>query len=57
MILVLKEYKPYIELTVNGYAVKENCPTDKLNELKKLNDEYMSINGEPLFIFRNNQKD
>ena len=57
MILTLKDFKPYIELTKNGYIVHENCPTDKLKELKKINEEYKSIMGKPLFIFHKNQKD
>ena len=57
MIFNLKEFKPYIESIESGYAVKDNCPTDKLNELKKMNDEYMSIIGESLFIFPEDQKD
>ncbi len=47
----LRDLTRYLEMTDDGYKVKKNCPADKLDELKRLNDEYMQFVGEPLFTF------
>lgn len=52
MIPVMNDLMEYLELTEDGYKVKENCPADKLKELKKMNDEYIQIVGESLFVFQ-----
>ncbi len=51
MIPVLNDLKEYLEIAESGYKVKANCPADKLEELKKMNDEYTQNMGEPLFVF------
>lgn len=51
MIPVMNDLMKYLEITDNGCVVKKNCPADKLKELKKMNDEYLEIMGEPLFVF------
>lgn len=51
MIPILSDLKEYLEMTEEGYKVKGNCPDDKLEELKQMNDEYMQNMGEALFIF------
>lgn len=51
MIPVMDDLRKYLEMTENGYKVKANCPADKLEELKQMNDEYAQNMGESLFIF------
>lgn len=51
MIPVMNDLMEYLEPAENGYKVKENCPADKLDKLKQMNDEYIQITGESLFIF------
>ena len=53
MIFAMDDLMEYLELTDDGYKVKANCPVDKLEELKKMNDEYTQNMGESLFIFDN----
>ena len=53
MIPVLDDLKEYLEMTDEGFKVKANCPADKLEELKQMNDEYKQNMGESLFIFAN----
>lgn len=51
MILVLNDLIQHLEMTDDGYKIEENCPNDKLDELKKINDEYLQLMGESLFEF------
>lgn len=51
MIFALNDYKKYLEMTVDGYKVKPDCPAEKLAELKQMNDEYVKDYGEALFLF------
>lgn len=51
MIPAMNDMMEYLELAESGYKVKENCPADKLDELKRMNGEYIQITGESLFIF------
>lgn len=51
VIFPMDDLKQHIEMTVDGYVVKANCPEDTLEELKQLNAEYMQIMGEPLIRF------
>ena len=51
MIPILSDFKEYLEMTEDGYKVKENCPSEKVKELKQINDEYMQNMGEALFVF------
>lgn len=52
MIPVMNDLMRYLELTDDGYKVKENCPADKLDELKQMNDEYIQLTGDALFTFK-----
>jgi hypothetical protein len=52
MIPVMNDLMQYLELTDDGYKVKENCPADKLDELKRMNDECTRMTGDTLFIFK-----
>lgn len=51
MMPILDDMKKYLEMTEEGYKVKENCPYDKLEELKQINDDYSEITGEQLIKF------
>jgi hypothetical protein len=51
MIPIAEGLVEYLEETLDGYKVKENCPADKLQELKQLDKEYRLFMGRSLFIF------
>lgn len=51
MILIVEGLTEYLEETLEGYKVKENCPADKLKEIKQLGEEYHLFMGRSLFIF------
>lgn len=51
MIFEVSNYIKYLEMTGEGYKVKPDCPADKLEELKQMNEEYENNYGEALFLF------
>ena len=51
MIPAMDDLMQYLELSDDGYKVKNNCPADKIEELKQMNDEYTQTMGEALFAF------